>query len=194
MIQIGNVIVSFDIFEKKFCCDLAVCKGICCVEGDAGAPLEEKEVAEIRKNYEGIRGEMKAEGIKAVEQQGWAVRDSDGDLVTPLINNGECAYSINENGNCRCAIEKAWTNGKSNFRKPVSCYLYPIRVVRYAGFEALNYHKWKICKAARIKGAQEGVPVYRFLREPLIACYGEEWYQELEYAARELEEGRLIVK
>lgn len=192
MLQIGDVIVSFDILEKKFCCDLAVCKGACCVEGDAGAPLENGETERIEENYAAIRSYMKPEGIEAVLQQGFSVLDREDDRVTPLIGGRECAYAIEENGCCWCAIEKAWSEGKSTFRKPISCHLYPIRIARYAGFEALNYHKWKICTAARVKGYQEGIPLYRFLKEPLIARYGEEWYAQLEYAAKEHEAGRLV--
>ena len=191
MIQIEDTLVSFDIFEKKFCCDLASCKGACCVEGDAGAPLEADEPGKIEANYEGIKIFMKPAGIDAVRQQGFAVIDVEGDLGTPLINGGECAYAIEENGICWCAIEKAWTQGLSDFRKPLSCHLYPIRVKKYGGFEALNYDKWQICHCAWVKGEAENVPVYRFLREALIARYGEEWYRQLEYAAREIESGRI---
>ena len=192
MVQIGNVLVSFDIFEKKFCCDLSQCKGICCIEGDYGAPLHKKEIRNIKENYEKIKTYMKPEGIAAIEQQGFAVKDCDGEWTTPLINGRECAFTIEADGCCWCAMEKAWTEGKSTFRKPVSCHLYPIRIARYVGFEALNYHKWSVCREARIKGEKEGIPVYRFLKEALISQYGEEWYKDLEYAAQEYEAGRLI--
>lgn len=193
MIQIENTLISFDVFEKKFCCDLQQCKGVCCIEGDSGAPLEKGEPRQIEADYEGIRTFMKPQGIRAVEEQGFAVVDKDGDLVTPLINGGECAYAIEENGVCWCAIEKAWSQGKSAFRKPESCHLYPIRITRYAGFEALNFHKWDICRCARIKGEQEGIPVYRFLKQALIARYGEEWYRQVEYAAGEIESGHIEI-
>lgn len=193
MIQIEDTIVSFDIFEKKFCCDLQQCKGMCCVEGDSGAPLEEGEEKEIEKNYAGIREYMKPEGREAVEEQGYALIDGDGDLVTPLIAGRECAYAIASGGGCWCAIEKAWTEGKSDFRKPVSCHLYPIRINRYDGFEALNYNQWEICRCAREKGEREGIPLYVFLKGPLIRKYGEEWYQQLEYAAHEIEAGKIEI-
>lgn len=193
MIQIEDTLVSFDIFEKKFCCDLASCRGACCVEGDAGAPLKQEESEQIARNYEGIRPFMRPEGQEAVREQGFAVLDGDGDLGTPLIQNRDCAYSIHENGICLCAIEKAWSAGQSAFRKPVSCSLYPIRVTDFGEFQALNYHQWHICRCARMKGEREGIPVYRFLREALIACYGEEWYRQLEYAAHEIEAGRIEV-
>lgn len=191
MIQIENTLVSFDIFEKKFCCDLAECKGVCCIDGDSGAPLEKDEPRKLKENYESIKGFMKPEGIQAVEEQGFAVVDKDGDLVTPLIAGRECAFAIEENGSCWCAVEKAWTQGKSGFRKPLSCHLYPIRITRYPEFEALNYNKWEICQCARLKGEKVGIPLYRFLKEALIARYGEEWYEQLEYAAREIEAGRI---
>lgn len=193
MIQIDNTLVSFDIFEKKFCCDLQQCKGACCVVGDSGAPMEEEETAKIEHNYEGIKAFMKPEGIEAVAEQGFSVIDRDGDLGTPLIEGRECAYAIEENGCCWCAIEKAWVQGKSDFRKPISCHLYPIRISDYGEFEALNYNKWDICKCARLKGEQEGMPIYRFLKEPLIERYGEEWYSQLEYAANEIEAGRIEI-
>ena len=169
MIQIEDTIVSFDIFVKKFCCDLAQCRGICCVEGDSGAPLEEDEPVRIETNYENIRAYMKPEGIAAVEEQGFSVIDQEGDLV------------------------KAWSEGKCDFRKPISCHLYPIRVTKYEGFEALNYNRWDICGCARLKGEQAGMPLYRFLKQALIARYGEEWYEQLEYAAREIEAGNIEI-
>lgn len=166
---------------------------MCCVEGDSGAPLEKNELVKIEENYEQVRTFMKPAGIDVVEEKGFAVIDRDGDLVTPLIGDRECAYAIEENGVCWCAIEKAWTLGKSGFRKPVSCHLYPIRVTRYPDFEALNYNKWEICQCARLKGEQEGIPLYRFLKEALVARYGEEWYEQLEYAAHEIEAGRIEI-
>lgn len=193
MIQIENTLVSFDIFEKKFCCDLTVCKGVCCIDGDSGAPLEKDEPRKLKQNYGSIKDFMKPEGILAVEKQGFAVIDKDGDLVTPLIEGCECAFAIEENGSCWCAVEKAWTQGKSDFRKPVSCHLYPIRITRYPEFEVLNYNKWEICQCARLKGEKEGIPLYRFLKEALVAHYSEEWYEQLEYAAQEIEAGRIEV-
>ena len=191
MIQIGDTIISLDIFEKKFCCDLTVCKGACCVEGDSGAPLEEGEAEQIRENYEKIRPYMKSEGLTAVEEQGFSTIDVEGDLVTPLIGGRECAYAIEEGGSCWCAIEKSWSRGESSFRKPISCHMYPIRVKQYQNYEAMNYDQWSICACARLKGEQEGVPVYVFLKDALITKYGEEWYEQLCYAAREIETGKI---
>jgi len=191
VIQIEDTIVSWDIFEQKFCCDLAVCKGACCVEGDSGAPLEEKETERIRVNYERIRPYMTEAGVKVVEQQGFSVIDMEGDEVTPLIAGRECAYAIEENGNCWCAIEKAWLKGESDFRKPISCHLYPVRITKYRNYEAVNYNEWSICACARKRGVKEGIPLYVFLKDAFIARYGEEWYAQLCLAAKELESGRI---
>lgn len=191
MIQIGDAIVSLDVIERKFCCDLIACKGACCVEGDAGAPLEEGEVERIRENYERFRPYMKPEGIAAVEEQGFSVIDVEGDEGTPLINGKECAYSINEDGGCWCAIEKAWSRGESSFRKPISCHLYPIRITRYRHHEAVNFNEWKVCFPAMVRGEREGVPVYVFCRDALVAKYGEEWYEQLCYAAEQVRSGKI---
>lgn len=186
MLQIGEAIVSLDVLEKRFCCDLQACRGACCIEGDSGAPLEEEEGALLQEHYPAIAPFMKAEGLQAVAGQGYAVVDSDGDLVTPLIDGKECAYAIEENGSCWCAIEKAWFAGKVSFRKPVSCHLYPIRITRYQQYEAVNYNQWHVCRGGRCRGEREDVPLYRFLKEPLIRKYGEEWYEQLCYAAEEV--------
>lgn len=194
MIQIDDTLISLDIFEKLFSCDLQLCKGVCCIEGDSGAPLEQEELVAIEKNYEQIKPYMKAEGIRSVEEHGFGEIDSDGDLVTPLINGVECAYAIEEKGSCWCAIEKAWSEGKSTFRKPISCHLYPIRITKYTDFEALNYNKWSICKCALIKGKKERMPLYKFLKEPLIEKYGKDWYEQLEIVAKEIDEGRIEIR
>ena len=161
------------------------------MDGDSGAPLEEGEAEQIRENYEKIKPYMKPEGIAAVEEQGFSVIDIEGDTVTPLIAGRECAYIIEENGCSWCAIEKAWSRGESSFRKPISCHLYPIRVKQYQNYEAMNYDQWTICACARLKGEQEGIPVYVFLKDALIRKYGEEWYEQLCYAAREIETGKI---
>ena len=191
MIEIGNAIVSVDIFEKAFCCDLAVCRGMCCVEGDSGAPLEKAEYKYLKRNLHKLRKYMLSEGSEAVERQGAGLIDEDGDLVTPLINCGPCAYIIRENGLWWCAIEKAWSRGDFELRKPISCHLYPVRIKKYPDFEALNYNEWHICRAAVEKGGREGIPVYRFVKDALIRKYGTAWYEELEAVAAEIESGRL---
>ena len=185
MISIGETLISEDLFEKQFVCDLTACKGACCVEGDAGAPLDAQEVAILQREYPKIKDYLRPEGIKAIEEQGTHVIDElDGEPVTPLVNDAECAYVVfDEKGTTLCGIEKAWKEGKTDFRKPVSCHLYPVRVQKYSSFEAVNYHKWQICSAACSLGEELKVPVYRFTKDALIRKYGSEWYQDLERAA-----------
>lgn len=191
MIQIGDTIVSLDVFEQRFCCDLARCKGICCVEGNAGAPLETEEVAILEREYEAYEPYMKPEGIAAIRQQGFMVVDEEGDLTTPLIAGAECAYSFEENGVTFCAVERAFREGKTSFVKPVSCHLYPIRVARFSnGTFGLNYHRWDVCGCARKLGAKTGTPVFRAAKDALIRRFGSEFYDALEAAARYLEQGK----
>lgn len=183
MIEIDDKIVSADLLRECFACDLSQCRGICCVEGNAGAPLEADEVDILEREYEAYRPYMTAEGIEAVERQGFMVVDDDGDYTTPLVNDAECAYARNENGVTLCAIEKAWLEGKTPFRKPISCHLYPIRLVHFSnGSIGLNYHRWSVCEPARRCGRKLGIPVYRALREPIIRRFGEEFYRALEAA------------
>lgn len=188
MLQIGKALVSLDVIEKKFICDISKCQGACCIEGDSGAPLEEEEKEIIEEIYPTIKEYFTQEGIKEIEKQGTSVIDMDGDLVTPIINGKECVYTIFENGVAMCGIEKAYHDGKISFRKPISCQLYPIRITQYEEFDAVNYNKWEICKAARVLGFKKGTPVYKFLKEPLIRKYGEQWYSELEYAGDHIDE------
>lgn len=183
MIEIDDKIVSADLLRECFACDLSQCRGICCVEGNAGAPLEADEVDILEREYEAYRPYMTAEGIEAVEHQGFMVVDADGDYTTPLVDDAECAYARNENGVTLCAIEKAWLEGKTPFRKPISCHLYPIRLVHFSnGSIGLNYHRWSVCEPARRCGRKLGIPVYRALREPIIRRFGEEFYRALEAA------------
>ncbi|NHB68422.1 DUF3109 family protein [Perlabentimonas gracilis] len=188
MIQIDDKLLSFDIFEKHFCCDLPKCLGACCVHGESGAPLEMDEIDSLKAEIEKIKPFLKPSGLKEIEKQGVTIRDLDGDMVTPLINNAECAYSIEENEITFCAIEKAWLEGKVKFRKPISCHLYPIRVKKYPTFTALNYDQWSICQPARELGEKEGIPVFRFLKGAITRAYGEEFYAEMEEAYRLLQE------
>lgn len=181
IVQIDDKLISADLFEKHFVCDIAQCAGICCVLGDSGAPLEQKEKAVLQKEYENFAAYMKPEGRKAIEEQGLTVIDPDGDLVTPLIKGKECAYScFDDNGVCYCAIERAFLDGKTKFRKPVSCYIYPIRLKQLGELTGLNYDVWHACDAAREKGKKEGVPVFRFLKEPIIARFGKDFYAKME--------------
>lgn len=189
MVQIDDVLVSFDIFREKFCCDLEACKGECCIEGDAGAPLEENEVEELKKALPIIWDDLSEEAREIINSQGVCYRDNDGDLVTSIVNGKDCVFTCyDEKGNCLCALEKAYRAGKLSFYKPISCHLYPIRIATYPTFTALNYHRWNVCKAATLLGQQKDIPVYKFLKAPLIRKFGEAWYQELEIAAEELKQ------
>ncbi len=185
MIAIQEALVSEDLLEKEFVCDLSRCKGACCVEGDAGAPLEEDELDILAGIYNEVKPFLRTEGQKAIEEQGTAIRDPhDSEWVTPLVNEAECAYVIfDENGVTKCGIEKAWEQGAVSWRKPLSCHLYPIRITRYPSYEAVNYHKWKICSPACDLGKQLKVPVYKFVKDALIRKYGPEWYSELDEVA-----------
>lgn len=183
MIDIDGKIVSVDLFTKQFCCDIAACRGECCVDGNSGAPLELEEAVMLETEWEAYRPFMKAEGVAAVMEQGFAVLDEDGDLTTPLIGGEECAYSIEHNGSTWCAIEKAWSDGATGFRKPVSCHLYPIRVRTFAnGSHGLQYHRWSVCRAAEVLGRERGEPLFRTMREPLVRRFGEPFYVLLEEA------------
>jgi hypothetical protein len=180
MIQVGEVLVSDDIAEKEFVCNLEKCKGACCVEGDFGAPLEDDELQILREIYPMVKPYLSAEGIKSIEQQGTHVLDDDGDFSTPTIGGRECAYAIyDEKGILKCGIEQAYYDGKIGWKKPISCHLYPIRITKKKKFEAVNYHKWNICSAACALGKELQVPLYKFLKEPLIRKYGPAWYAEL---------------
>lgn len=179
MIVIDNTIISEDIRDIRFCCDLKKCKGACCIEGDAGAPIEEEEISLLEDFIDEIKPYMTNEGIKVIESNGIFDFDEKGEYVTPLVNNRECAYVYFEDNITRCAIEKAFEEGKINFQKPVSCHLYPIRITKHKDFEAVNYHKWYICQSAFTLGKDINLPLYKFLKEPLIRKYGEEWYSNL---------------
>ena len=185
MISIGGSLVSREILEEDFVCNLTACKGGCCVEGDAGAPLTEAEVGELKREYSNIRPFLREEGVRAIEEQGTAVIDpSDDEPVTPLVKGRECAYVVfDDKGISKCGIEKAWEEGATGFRKPVSCHLYPIRIDRYQDYDAVNYHRWQICSPACDLGQQLKVPVYKFTREALIRRFGPDWYRELEEVA-----------
>ncbi|HBF88105.1 MAG TPA: DUF3109 domain-containing protein [Bacteroidales bacterium] len=186
MLQIDDKIISFDVLDKKFVCDITKCKGACCIEGDAGAPLEKKELKILEKVYPSVKPYLRKISIETIEKQGVYVIDSDGDYVTPLIENRECAYLIFENDIALCGIEKAYLDKKIKFRKPVSCHLYPIRITKYKQFDAVNYEENKICKHALINGEQKKEKLYLFLEEPLTRTYGKKWVEKLKIAASEL--------
>jgi len=186
MIQIGDKIVSRDLFDQKFICHLEICEGNCCVIGDSGAPLEDDEAKMLEKHISEIKPYMRAEGIREVSEQGSWVVDNDGDQVTPLVGREECIYVVFEDGIAKCAIEKAYEDGSISFQKPVSCHLYPIRVNKLKNAIALNYHRWGICEPARILGEKMGEPVFRFLKDSITRVYGPDFYNEMEIVYREL--------
>jgi hypothetical protein len=185
LLKIGNTLVSLDVIEKYFVCDLPRCKGICCVHGDSGAPLQKEEAEQLAQFYDRFKDEMNEEGRHAVEQQGTSVIDSDGDLVTPLIRGKECAYACRDKqGIYKCAIERAWQKKKIPFRKPVSCHLFPVRLREYEDYTAVNFEYWKDCRPALEKGREKNVRVYEFLGEALTRRFGKPWYNELKGAAK----------
>ena len=180
MIIVDNIIVSDEFVNARFCCNLAWCKGECCVAGDAGAPLEPDEVGLIEDDIEAIKPYMRQEGINAIENGDVYDYDDMGNLVTPLVNGEECAFVyFHDNGTALCAIEKAFLEGKTDFRKPISCHLYPIRIVEKDGFTHILYHEWSVCVPAKRKGEKEGIPLYKFLKEPMIRKWGEQWYERM---------------
>lgn len=186
MILVGDVVLSDDIKEKFFVCDLEACKGACCVEGDAGAPLEDEETKIIEEIYPIVKDYITEEGRQVIAKQGTWVYDGDGDKGTPTIgNNRECAYALyDDRGILKCGIEQAYLDGKITWKKPISCHMYPIRVTKYDQFDALNYDRWHICDPACQLGANLKVPIYKFLKDALIRKYGVAWYEEL---VREIE-------
>lgn len=187
MFQLGKTIVSEDILEKEFVCNLTACKGGCCVDGDAGAPLSKEETAILEEIYPTIKPFLRPEGIEVIEKQGTWLIGTDGDMETPLINNADCAYVIFDGDTALCGIEQAYNEGLISWKKPVSCHLYPIRIREYSDFSAVNYNRWHICSEACVLGKELSVPVYKFVKEALVRKFGLEWYEELEQVAKELE-------
>ncbi|MFM2291258.1 MAG: hypothetical protein RIS29_1071 [Bacteroidota bacterium] len=187
MLQIDDTVVSLDLFDEQFVCDLNSCKGICCIEGDDGAPLEEEEVKIIEELLPVIWDDLTEVSKEVIRKQGVSYIDSDGEPVTSIVNGAECVFTYTDgNGMCKCAIEKAYREGKTSFYKPISCHLYPVRLQKYNDFLAVNYHRWSVCNCARRLGANLKVPVYKFLKEPLVRRFGVEWYEQMEIAAEEL--------
>lgn len=180
MISIGKTIISEEVIKKEFSCDLHACYGECCVQGDSGAPLEEEEIGIIEDALDDIIPYMTKAGIEVAKLKGVFDYDEDGEYVTTLVEEKECAFVYFEKNIAFCSIEKAYLEGKINYRKPISCHLYPIRISKYADFEAINYHKWDICDLAILKGKKEQIPLYKYLKEPLIRKYGKDWYRQLE--------------
>lgn len=180
MIQIKDTLISEDIFETCFVCDLGKCKGMCCVEGDAGAPLTHEEYEAIKDVLPEIWDGLSPKARELIEKQGIAYIDDDGELVTSIIKGRECVFTyFDADGVCRCAIDNAFREGKISVQKPISCHLYPIRLRKYDDFTALNYDRWSVCRPALRLGKKTGIKLYQFLKEPLICKFGEEWYQEV---------------
>ena len=200
ILQVGDILISSDILTEMFCCDLSACKGQCCIEGDAGAPVTLDEIGEIEDALDETWSELSATAQAVIDKQGVAYTDQEGDLVTSIVNGKDCVFTYYDDiedfnthepikGCCLCALEKAFRAGKSRFCKPISCALYPIREKRFSdGTVALNYHQWDVCKDAVKKGRELSLPVYKFLEGPLVRRFGQEWYDELCNVAHELRE------
>lgn len=186
MIQIEDTLVSLDLIERQFLCDLSQCKGACCVEGDSGAPLDDTELAQLQRILPHVWDDLSTEAQAVINQQGVAYIDVEGDTVTSIVKGKNCVFTYYEaDGTCKCAIEKAYREGRINYYKPVSCHLYPVRVTQYRDFRAVNLHRWEVCRAAELLGKREGLPAYRFLKEPLVRKFGEAWYNSLHLCATE---------
>ena len=180
MLQIGDTLVSLDLAERFFCCDLDKCLGQCCIEGDAGAPITTEEYKKLEEITPSLIPELLPAAIKIIEEDGVGYTDEEGDLVTSIVDGKNCVYTCYASGGkCLCAIERAFRQGKCDFRKPISCYLYPLRLTEYSTFTAVNYHRWKICRSAEQNGRELGIRLYQFMKEPLIERFGKEWYDEL---------------
>jgi len=179
MIILDDTLISDDLRDVHFCCDIQHCKGACCVEGDAGAPLEEEEISLLEDYIDAIKFFMVQKGIKEVDMTGVFDYDADGKFVTPLVNGNECCYVYFEEGIARCAIEKAFQEKAIPFPKPLSCHLYPVRISEVGGKDAINYHKWRICNKALENGMKLKLPLYQFLEDSLIRKYGRTWYNKL---------------
>ena len=193
ILEVSNILVSSDIITEQFCCDLDKCHGICCVEGDAGAPVTLDEIAGIEDSLDTVCGDMSASAQAVVDKQGVAYTDREGDLVTSIVGGKDCVFTCYENGCCLCALERAYRQGKTSFIKPISCALYPIREKRInSDIVALNYNRWDVCRDAVKKGQELGLPVYRFLEGPLVRRFGKEWYDELCAVAEELKRSGIV--
>ena len=180
ILEVGGVLISSEIITECFCCDYEKCKGICCVEGDAGAPVTLDEIAAIEDCLDTVWSDLSASAQSVIDKQGVVYADQDGDMVTSIVRGKDCVFTCYDGDNCLCALEKAYRNGKTHFCKPISCSLYPIREKNFGNnLIGLNYHRWEVCRDAVEKGKALGLPVYQFLKEPLIRRFGEAWYEEL---------------
>lgn len=180
MLQIQDTLVSLDLAEQFFCCDLDSCLGECCIEGDAGAPITEEEQQKLEEVLPVVWDDLMPAAKREIEENGVSYIDEESDLVTSIVDGKNCVFTtFGPGGMCYCAVEKAYREGKTDFMKPASCHLYPVRLTKYPTFTAVNYHKWKICKCAEIAGRAKGIRLYRFLEGPLVRQFGQEWYDEL---------------
>lgn len=186
MFQLGKTLVSEEIIENDFVCNLSACKGACCIDGDAGAPLEDDEIDILKAIYPKVKPFLRPEGIAAIEEQGTHTTNAFGEHETPLIDGADCAYVIfDEHNTALCAIEEAYNQGEVDWKKPVSCHLYPIRVKAYSEFSAVNYNRWHICDDACSLGKELQVPIYKFVKEALVRKFGADWYSDLERVAED---------
>ena len=193
MIEIEGKVINTEIFRRRFVCDISKCKGTCCYDGDSGAPLEKEELDKLTEVFPAVEPLLSDKEREEISRQGLWVTDADGDFVTPIIDGRECVYTNREpDGTWSCAIEKAFREGKTNWRKPISCYLYPIRVSKTRKYELLNFHEWEVCRPAMELGQKVGTPAYKFLREPIIEKFGEDFYKELEELEQELSRQGII--
>lgn len=180
MFDIQGAMVSLDLAERFFCCDIEACRGECCVEGDEGAPITNEEFKRLKEVLPAVWDDLLPRARKVIEQEGVAYFDRDGEMVTQLLDGKNCVFSCYKPGGvCICAIDKAYREGRVKWRKPMSCYLYPVRIKRYPTFTAVNYQQWSVCKSAEVIGRKRHIRLYQFLREPLIECFGQKWYDEL---------------
>ena len=179
MFQIGETVVSSELAERFFCCNIDACKGACCIEGDAGAPITNDEFKKLKEILPAIWDDLLPQAQQEIKENGVAYLDSDGELVTSIVNGKNCVFTCYASGGvCECAIDRAYRQGRIDFQKPISCYLYPARVKVYPNVTTVNYHRWKICKSAEVLGRKNKLRVYQFLKEPLIRRFGQEWYDE----------------
>ena len=187
ILEVGGILISSDILTERFCCDYEKCHGVCCIEGDAGAPVTLDEIGGIEDALDTVWPDLSAQAQAVIDQQGVAYTDQEGDLVTSIVGGKDCVFTCYDGDNCLCALEKAYRGGKTRFCKPISCALYPIRAKTFAdGTVALNYNRWSVCADAVKKGQSLNMPVYQFLKEPLTRRFGAEWYDELCSVADEL--------
>lgn len=193
IIQVGDVLLSPDILTEHFCCNYEKCKGICCVEGNAGAPVTLDEIGSIEESLDTVWDDLSASAQAIIDKQGVAYTDQEGDLVTSIVGGKDCVFTCYDGDNCLCALEKACRQGRTSFIKPISCALYPIREKKLSnGMVALNYNRWDVCKDAVTKGRELKLSVYQFLKEPLVHRFGEEWYEELEETAKALQGSTIL--